>query len=81
MFVEFAQIERISPMLANQINDVIVRPAGDAAGDGVVRLEDQPAAFGRIELAQDLDTARCLSEFDASIRRVAKANVRGRPIM
>jgi hypothetical protein len=41
-------------VLSDQLHNVVVRPAGNTAGDGAIRLEDQPAAFGRVEFAQDL---------------------------
>ena len=40
LFVEFAQIERVSTVFADKLDDVVVGMARNGAGNGMVRLED-----------------------------------------
>ena len=52
--LELAEIQRIAAVLADQLDDVVVGLARDGAGDRMVGLEDEPAAAGRVQLAQHL---------------------------
>ena len=50
--VIFAQLQRVFSIFSNQLDHVVIVLARNAAGDGMIGLKDESAAFRRIELRQ-----------------------------